>query len=78
MKPNARIEGRGRTDSQKTDYSITPRPLECRVGRRTRKEWLLLFAFRSFRRAQRNETRPTYMALQTSRIHREASISIWI
>ena len=29
--PNARIEGRGRTDSQKTGQSVTPRPLECRV-----------------------------------------------
>ena len=32
----------------KTGQSVTPRPLERRVGRRTRKEWLLLFAFRSW------------------------------
>ena len=46
-KPNARAKGRGRTKPGETGQSVTPRPLERRVGRRTRKEWLLLLAFRS-------------------------------
>ena len=46
--PNARAKGRGRTKLGETGQSATPRPLERRVGRRTRKEWLLLFAFRSW------------------------------
>ena len=29
--PNARIEGRGRTELGETGQSVTPRPLECRV-----------------------------------------------
>ena len=45
-KPNARIEGRGRTDSQKTGQSITPRPLECRV----RLLLLILLPFGAIRR----------------------------
>ena len=61
--PNARAKGRGRTELGQTGQSMTPRPLERRVGRRTRKEWLFLLAFRSFRRAQRKEMRPTYLAL---------------
>jgi len=62
-KPNARAKGRGRTKLGGTGQSTTPRPLERRVGRRTGKEWLLILAFRSFRRAQRKETRPTYLAV---------------
>ena len=75
--PNARAKGRGRTKLGETGQSITPRPLERRVGRRTRKKsgsWL--FALFVGRNAMRR-ARP-YMALQTSRIHREALISIWI
>jgi len=43
--PNAKAKGRGRTKLGETGQSITPRPLERRVGRRTRKEWLLLLIF---------------------------------
>ncbi len=45
IEPNARIEVRGRTDSQKTSQSVTPRPLERRVGlpRWRRKPGLLGF-----------------------------------
>ena len=32
LAPNARAKGRGRADSEKTHQSITPRPLERRVG----------------------------------------------
>jgi len=46
--PNARAKGRGRTKLGETGQSVTPRPLERRVGRRTRKEWLWLFAFFAF------------------------------
>ena len=46
--PNARAKGRGRTELGETGQSVNPRPLERRVGRRTRKEWPLPFAFRSF------------------------------
>ncbi len=46
--PNARAKGRGRTKLGETGQSVTPRPLERRVGRRTRKEWPLHFAFRSW------------------------------
>ena len=46
--PNARAKGRGRTKLGETGQSATPRPLERRVGRRTGKEWLLLFTFRSW------------------------------
>ena len=46
--PNARAKGRGRTKLGETGQRVTPRPLERRVGRRTGKEWLLLFAFRSW------------------------------
>ena len=44
VKPNARAKGRGRTKLGETGQSVTPRPLERWVGRRTRKEWHLLFA----------------------------------
>ena len=60
-KPNARAKGRGGKCPPRSPMH-NPRPLERRVGRRTRKEWLLLLAFRSFRRAQRKETHPTYLA----------------
>ena len=36
--PNARAKGRGRTKLGETGQSATPRPIERRVGRRTRKE----------------------------------------
>jgi len=62
MKPNARAKGRGRTKLGETGQSVTPRPLECRVGRRTRKEWPLLFAFRSWLLTIRRNTRNAAIA----------------
>ena len=66
--PNARAKGRGRKKLGEKHQSVTPRPLERRVGRRTRKEWLLLFAFRSLiLRPKKNllastAARPTYFS----------------
>ncbi len=60
--PNARAKGRGRTKLGETGQSVTPRPLERRVGRQTRKEWLLLFAFRSWLLNIRRNTRQAAIA----------------
>jgi len=47
MRPTPKLRGAGGRNHTETGQSITPRPLERWVGWRTRKEWLLLFAFRS-------------------------------
>jgi len=60
--PNARAKGRGRTELGETGQSVTPRPLERRVGRRTRNEWPLLFAFRTCFLTIRRNTRSTAIA----------------
>ena len=47
-RPTPELRGAGGRNQGKTGQSVTPRPLERRVGRRTRKEWPLLFALGIF------------------------------
>ena len=47
---------------QLRSQNVTPRPLERRVGRRTRNEWPLLFAFRTCFLTIRRNTRSTAIA----------------
>ena len=42
LRPTPELRGAGGRNQGETGQSITPRPLERRVGRRTRKEWLAL------------------------------------